>query len=448
MDRRLNPVAWTEGMFLRPHHFQQHELSIQGRLDYHLRAADPFHWGVREFALNEEALAARRIEILRLDAVLPGGTIVRYPGNAIVSQREFPATARSVDVHVGVRRLSPMHPNSSPLDSANGSDEALRVRYIARSESLPDLARGGFEVPIPLLLPNVRVFLGDEQEELEEYESLRLCRIEATGQSKRPFAQSATVSPPLLSVQAFPPLEADVRRIVAQIGQRMTVVANRTELIAMGELPRLWMRYTLARMTPVLTHLLDVGETRPFALYTALIETAGALSAFRTREPAKLPRYDHLDPWPRFHELLEFIDAQLEDAAPTFTELKMPYDPTHRAYVTNALTVPLADPRNRFTLGLRAKMESAKLTEFVTKYGKAGSRKWIRLVVDSHTPGLTLERLAGEPTDIAGPPGSVYFKLEPYEAHWSEVTKEFSLALALAEHTDVEVSLYIVTPRT
>jgi hypothetical protein len=50
----------------------------------------------------------------------------------------------------------------------------------------------------------------------------------------------------------------------------------------------------------VLRHLLGTGETRPFELYGALVEAAGALAAFKLREAAELPAYDHENPWPCF----------------------------------------------------------------------------------------------------------------------------------------------------
>ena len=106
-SQRLTPIAWLEGMFLRPHHLQHHDLYAASRLYALVRSIDPFHWGVREIEIDEEALSDNRIEIVRLDAVLPGGEIVRFPdGNAMVESRAFDPAVESVDVYLGVRRLS------------------------------------------------------------------------------------------------------------------------------------------------------------------------------------------------------------------------------------------------------------------------------------------------------------------------------------------------------
>jgi type VI secretion system protein ImpJ len=322
------------------------------------------------------------------------------------------------------------------------------VRYRVRAEALPDLARGGFEVPVQFLVPNLRVFLSGEEENLEAHDSLRLFRVEATGELKRPFALCRTQSPPLLALQAFPPLEEEVRSIVAQIAAKLAVVASRTEVIAVGELPRMWMRYTLARMIPVLRQLLATGESRPFPLYSALAETAGALGAFRYKEAPELPAYEHADPYPCFRRLLDFIDAELEEAAPTFTELVLRYDPALKAYVSarDALDVRLVDPRNQFTLAIKAGMESQELVRWVAEKAKASSVRNIGKLVTLALPGLKLERLPGEPIRISGLPGAEFFKVEPYGDKWTHVREEYSFALSLGALTDADVRLYVVTP--
>ncbi len=442
--RRLNPVAWTEGMFLRPHHLQHAELSADERLRYHLHAIDPFHWGVRELAIDEEALSDHQIVILRLDAVLPGGLILRHPGNAVVETREFDPSSERVDVHVGVRHVSNTDANVAP--KGNGARD---VRYVVESYDLPDLSRGGFDSPIDLVHPNARIFLSGEEHALELHESFKIAEVVATGELKRPFSLSPTYAPPLLAMQAFPPLYDEIVKIVSQIAAKVRVVAGRTTTIAVGDLPRMWMRYTLARMTPVLRHLLSTGETRPFDLYTALVETAGALASFAMEEPAELPSYDHENLHDCFHELVRFIDAHLGEALPTrFTELKLAFDPAKKLYSTDELNTQLVEPRNLFYLGIKAEMDSQELKQFVVDHGKAGSRSGVATLVMLNTKGLRLEHLPAAPTEIAGPPGFEYFKLEPHGAQWNKVKEDFNFALSLGKLETAEARLYIVVPES
>ncbi len=438
---RLNPVAWTEGMFLRPQHLQHQELFAAERLRYHLDALDPFHWGVRELELDEEALSDHQIVILRLDAVLPGGAILRHPGNAFVETREFDPSVERLDVHVGIRHISTTQANTAP--SGNGARDA---RYLVETHDLPDFNRSGADSPVELVHPNVRVLVTGEEHALELHESFKIAEIVATGELKRPFALSPTYAPPLLAVQASGLLTDDVVKIVNQIASKVRVVAGRTTTIAIADLPRMWMRYTLARMTPVLRHLLATGATRPFELYTALIETAGALASFQLAEPAELPRYDHDDLYGCFQRLIDFIDVQLGETLPSrFTELKMSFDAKEKAYLTTELNTELVDPRSLYYLAVKAPLDSEELNQWVVDHGKAGSRTGVKTLVMLNVEGLRLEHLPGAPTEIAAPAGFEFYKVEPHGAQWSKVKEDFSFALSLGKLENAEIRLYVVT---
>ena len=436
---KLNPVAWTEGMFLRPQHFQHHDLFAEERLRFHLHRLDPFHWGVRELQINEEALSDHRLEVLQLEAVLPGGAIVRYPGNSVVETREFDSSAEKIDVHLALRRLSPTEPN------AGGDGNHRDVRYLLRDSEVPDLNRGGFETAVELVHPNLRIFFGDEAEELEAHESFKLAELVATGEIKEPFALSREYVPPLLAVQGSQLLADEIAQIVSQIAAKVRVVAGRTSTISIADLPRMWMRYTLSRATPVLRHLLSTGETSPFELYTYLVEVAGALASFNLDEPAELPLYDHEDLRACFGELIAFLDGQLTEAVPDrFSEVQMPFDEGQKFYMTTELNTDLVDPRNLYFLAVKADLESQELVKRVVDEGKAGSQGNVKVAMRMNIAGLAIEHMAAAPTEIAARAGYEYFKLDPHSTKWNKVKEDFSLALSIPKVESADVRLYVV----
>ena len=233
-NRKLLPVAWTEGMLLRPQHLQQQDLYNEDRISARIGAIDPFQWGVREFELDTEALSDNRIEITRLDVVMPGGAVVRYPGNAMVESREFSADVEELDVYISLRRLKPAEANSGPLEG--GSRD---VRYRVKPENVPDMNRGGFETPIDLLVSNVRVFITGEELELETTDSIKLAKIVATGDVGRPFALSRSYTAPLLILQGCPPLVDEINKVVSQIAAKVRVISGRTTTVSTADLPNM-----------------------------------------------------------------------------------------------------------------------------------------------------------------------------------------------------------------
>jgi type VI secretion system protein ImpJ len=444
-SQRLTPIAWTEGMFLRPQHLQQHDLYLEARLAALVRSLDPFHWGVRAFEIDREALSDHRIELLRLDAVLPGGTLLRYPdGNAVIESRAFDPSLESLEVWVAVRRLRDTEVNAAPAESA-----ARDSRYRIRSENVPDLNRGGAEAPVDVLMNNVRMFLSGEELELETCDAIKLARIEASGDLARPFRLSSEYVPPLLALQAFPPLAEELAQITSQVAAKVRVLSGRTTTIATADLPKMWMRYTLARIAPLLRHLLGTGATHPFALYSALVELAGALAAFELQESVELPEYRHDDLYGCYHELLEFIDRYLGKGIPErFKEvpLKLATESGYRVYSTSDLSLEDADPRNRFYLGIKASIPKDELLELVRTEGKAGSLKeLVGSLLLLNLKGLPIEALAGAPTEIAARPGFEWFSVGSHHAAWAKVRDEHRFALSLGNLHQADVRLYIVS---
>lgn len=438
---RLNPVAWTEGMFLRPQHFQHHDLYNEERLRYHVAALNPFQWGVRELKVNEDALSEHRFEVLELEAIMPGGTVVRYPGNAIIETREFDPALERLDVHLGLRRLSPTEGNAAAVE-----DGVRDVRYLLREDEAPDLNRGGFETPVELVFPNLRIFLTHEERDLEVHESFKLAEVVATGELASPFALSPRYVPPLLSLQASSSIANMVAEIVAQIGAKVRVVAGRTTTLSTGDLPRYWMRYTLARCTPLLRHLLSTGDTRPFDIYTYLVDVAGSLAAWALQEPAELPEYDHEDLHGCFSRLIAFIDTHLGEAIPTrFEEIKLQYEAERKFYHAGRLNTDQVDPNKHYYLGVKANLATEDLVRLVTKEGKAGAYETVRLATKFNTAALSIEHLQAAPTEIAGPPGFQYFTLDAHGPKWKEVRDNFEFAINLGALESGDVRLYVVS---
>jgi type VI secretion system protein ImpJ len=437
-----NPIAWLEGMFLLPQHLQQHDQYLDGRFRAQLRSLDPFHWGVRLLEVNEDALSDHRLEVLRLEAITPGGTLLSYPGNCTVETREFDASVEALDVWLGVRRPSPIEAQSAV--EGNGTRD---VRYRVRSQQVPDLNVGGVEAAVDFLVPNVRLFLTGEELDLEQHDGFKLARVVATGELKRPFGLARDYTAPLLALQAFQPLDEELQRVVSQLGARIRVIAGRMVTLAIADLPRMWMRYTLARMTPVLRHLLSTGATRPFDLYTALVEVAGALAAFTQSEPVELPRYDHDDLYRCFHDLIQFIDEQLEEVVPhRFSELLMPFD--RSVYATRELSMELADPRNAFFLGIKASIDSQELVKLVSESAKCAARDELQTINKMNLSGLRLEHLPAAPSEIAARVGFEYWKVEPHGRLWSRVRSEGSLGLSISRLEGADVRLYVVATET
>ncbi len=76
-----NRVVWSEGMFLRPQHLQQHDRYVETLVDGRCRSLLAGGWGFSELRLDQSLLAQGKLAILGARGVLPDGTPFDIPGD-------------------------------------------------------------------------------------------------------------------------------------------------------------------------------------------------------------------------------------------------------------------------------------------------------------------------------------------------------------------------------
>jgi len=440
-----NRVAWPEGMFLVPQHLQQLDAGAEARLGYHMRLLDPFHWGLIELSLDEQALAAGQIAIQRLSAVLPDGTIVMCPGGASIELRKFDPTVEQLCVYVGIRQ-----PAGADVISADASLRDRHARYWIRETEVGDEGAPAEKTEIPFLFPNVRVFISGEEAELDSYDLIKLVEIEATGNSSQPFQVRTRYVPPLLKLQAWPALHERVESLTNQMLGKLRIVAARRDSLVMLDTPRLLLGYTLGRMAPVLRHLLSTGHTHPFHVYSALVEIAASMLALQPERELEFPRYDHENLEPCFTALLDLIHSELEHEFKDRTrEVPLRYSSAHHAYAAPDLSRESVDPRNAFFLAVKSNLEKPELVRLVTSEAKLGALSHLEFMVKMAVRGASVEHLQAPPIDVGPKPGFEFFRIDARSgggAIWKRIADEASFGLSLGAVQDADVRLFIVTP--
>ena len=71
---RADKVIWTEGMFLRPHHFQQAERWLEGYSRSWGKLQCPYHWGFMTLSFDPSLLRQGKLAIAEASGMMPDGT--------------------------------------------------------------------------------------------------------------------------------------------------------------------------------------------------------------------------------------------------------------------------------------------------------------------------------------------------------------------------------------
>ena len=72
-------VLWTEGLFLQPHHFQQHDRYFERLIDQKAAVLQPYPWGIHALSINADLLALGKVAIAEARGILPDGTPFNIP---------------------------------------------------------------------------------------------------------------------------------------------------------------------------------------------------------------------------------------------------------------------------------------------------------------------------------------------------------------------------------
>ena len=74
-----NKVVWSEGMFLSPQHFQQHDRYIERYVESRCSAFGMQAWGVHDFTIDAQLLSLGKVSLLSAHGVFPDGTPFNLP---------------------------------------------------------------------------------------------------------------------------------------------------------------------------------------------------------------------------------------------------------------------------------------------------------------------------------------------------------------------------------
>ena len=76
-----NRIIWSEGLFLRPQHFQQQERHLESWIEGRTGGLRPYAWGFTELEIERDLLAIGKIGLRRARGVFPDGTPFALPEN-------------------------------------------------------------------------------------------------------------------------------------------------------------------------------------------------------------------------------------------------------------------------------------------------------------------------------------------------------------------------------
>lgn len=413
-------IVWSEGLFLRPQHMQQHERYVERFVN--LRAGDlrPHAWGFSELELELDLLSVGSVGIRRARGVFPDGTPFSMPDDdPLPPPLEVDTTCRDQTVYLTLPLRTPSQPESTwPEAPGDGL-----FRFRVRDAEAIDVS-GSTEGTVLLETGGMNSRLLPQSQPLEGLTRIPVARIVERRPDSRVVLEDAFV-PTTLACRAAPRLSTFLVELLGLLHQRGEALASRVALTDRGgaaEIADFLLLQAVNRWQPLVAHWSQSPSVHPESLYAALVQLAGELATFTApgkRLPA-LPPYRH--------------DAQRETFEPVVAALR---GSLSAVLEQNALAIPMQrrkfgvwvamvpDPglleSAAFVLAGKADMASEELRRHLPAQAKIGPVEKIRDLVNLQLPGVSIKAMPVAPRQIPYHAGYLYFEFDRQSPMWREL---------------------------
>lgn len=423
-------VVWSEGMYLRPQHFQQLERYVEGYVQQRCRSLEGPFWGFATLDLDPDALALGKVTLLGAQGVFPDGSPFDLTSaDDLPSPLDIPANADGELVVL-----------AWPVQRAGAED----ILFEEQSESIARYGVCTCEVadtnavalgPATLDLARPRVRLALASQLGGEWQALGVARVRERLADNRVVLDPRYI-PPMLVAGSHPVLQGYAGELHGLLEQRAQALAQRIAQPAregVAEVAEFLLLALVNRALADTSRALSNNDSHPHTWFREWLRLAFELSTYTSdaRTPALRPVYRHDDLQASFAPLM----AQLRTALSIVLEqhaVALPlHERAHRVWVAEVPSLDLLRDAG-FVLAVQAELPADTMRSRFPAQIKIGPVERLADLVHLQLPGIGLRLLPAAPRQIPYHAGFHYFELETAGDLWKQLEQSAGLALHVA----------------
>ncbi len=424
-----NRVAWREGQFLRPQHFQQADRSMEARLRARAAMLRPYAWGLNELKIDEDMAVLGKFSIAVAKGVMPDGTPFAIPDDQPPPPPlDVPTDTRDATIYL---TLPPAHPGAQEFGEADEAGVEMRF-LVQEAEIVDNFSAERSREPIELARPNLA--FGVTRDQTYGRVLCGLAHVREV-QAGRVIFDDRYI-PPAQDVTASYPLDHGLDDILARCEQRMEELAIRAVEATDGgaeTFGSFLLLQALNRWIPVLRHLASLPVVHPERLFEQLASLAGEIATMvrQDRRSPVLPPYDHEDLRGCFEPLFDMLQSMLS-AMFDRSAVQLPLEQAGPGAWVSTINDRNLYAHGFFYLAVRAAASVDEIRGLFPSVAKLGAVERMTQIVDSALPGVPLRHTPTPPPQLRVLPGYVYFELDRGVADWRDFATSNALGLHVA----------------
>src|ERR1700761_1574786 len=421
-----NRIVWSEGLFLRPQHFQQQERFLETYVEGRTGALRNQSWGFVELEIERDLLAIGKLGLRRARGVFPDGTPFAMPDNdPLPPPLQIGTQMRDEMVHLAV----PVR-GSTPM-LAGPQEGELLARYRGRDYEARDAVSNSGD-PADLQVAALNARLVPDSDPAADFARIPLahvieCRADGQVVLDDGFIPTVLMCVTATRLQTF---LSELQGLLRQRGEALAERALATGRGGAAEIADFLMLQAMNRYEPVIIHFASKGECHPDELYRLCLEMAGELStlASAARRPPPLPAYRHNALRIPFEPLMQILRSLLSVVLER-NAVSIPLEPKKFGISLATVSDRTLFDNAAFVLAARADLPVEELRARFPLQLKVGSADRIRDLVNLQLPGVGVRAMAVAPRQIPYHAGFVYFEMDRAGDLWKALRGSGVIAL-------------------
>ncbi len=423
-----NKVIWTEGMFLRPQHFQQQDRNFQSWVETRCSGLQTYSWGLTKLELDQQMLTLGKIALALCQGVFPDGTPFCIPDQkSLFEPLDVPPDTKNKIIYLSlpVRRTA-----GKELTWDNNRDELSRYRL--KEIDVKDTHTQFDQDNVTIQSAELWIRLRLSSQNKDAFVTIPIAKIIEVKTDKQIILDNSFI-PTCLNVGASNQLIGYSKEIEGMLHHRGEAIGQRLGSPGAGgaaEIVDFLYLQIINRYEPLFSHFNSLTQLHPERLFSNLILMLGELSTITqtNHRPIALPAYIHENLTQSFEPVIAALRKALS-WEPSYRAIPIPLEEhphqIRTAIIADRQLLNTAD----FILAVNADITTEKLRSHLPRQTTIATREKLHDLVMSQVPGIKLNALAVAPRQIPFHKGMTYFELDKNHSLWKELEKNGTIAM-------------------
>jgi type VI secretion system protein ImpJ len=427
-------VIWSEGLLLRPQHFQQHDRYLESLINGRCLGLKPYGWGFYTLTINHELLKIGKLALTECQGIFPDGTPFNLPEeDELPLPLDIPQNCYKEQAFLAL----PVHQSGAVETDSDEYPDSL-ARFRASELDIKDrTSRDEMKATVNIGKLKTRLML--EREERSGYACLGVTRITEARADKNVIIDDEYI-PANLNCFAIPRLGGsggflrELHGLLNTRGEELAMFLVNPGSGGVAEITDFLLLQLINRYQPLFGHFVNVVGLHPEDFYRCAVQLAGELATFfgSERRPAVDTKYNHEDLQTTFSdvmtELRRHLIAETERRAIAL-ELK---GPQYGIYAAARPDIHLLESAV-FVLAARAQIPPKALETDFPLQVKIGPLEEIRPLIGSSSRGIAIHHLPTPPRQLPVHADFTYFALSKDSELWGKLSSSRGFAIFVSE---------------